>query len=211
MTPAEPRFWPTVGVMALAFGVLSLAVAASWSPLMRLDEWMSVRAFAATYGHDSRTATWSAITDWGGPGPMRWLLIAAGVVALVLRRWWSGGWLVALSALEGVAAPLAKDVFDRPRPVWPEPIETLASTSYPSGHAAAATAAAVGIALVVRRTVVTWVCLGGAVAVSVSRVFLGAHYPSDIVGGMLFGALLAMTTYGLVLRLRPRERELVAD
>jgi membrane-associated phospholipid phosphatase len=198
VAPEKPTYWRAVGVMAAALAVLSVLVGTRWSPLMRVDDWMSGHAFAATHGHDGRIAVWTAITDWGAPDPMRWLLVAAGVVALVLRRWRTGAWLVALSVLEGVVAPLSKDLLERPRPVWPDPITVLASTSYPSGHATAAATAAVALALVVRRTAVTWVCLVTAVAVAASRVFLGAHYLSDVVGGMLFGALLALTTYGLV-------------
>lgn len=193
--------------------MLSITVVLEWAPLMRIDGWLSAHAFAATHGHDGRIVVWTAITDWGGPDPMRLLLLVAGVVALVVRRWRTAAWLVGLSFLEGVVAPASKHLLDRPRPAWPDPITVLASTSYPSGHATAAATSAVAIALVVRRTAVTWAALGIALAVATSRVFLGAHYPSDVVAGLLFGTLLAATTYLLVetaARLvRPRGRDAV--
>ncbi|MDR7254785.1 undecaprenyl-diphosphatase [Nocardioides sp. BE266] len=204
MTSGEPkRLWLAALALLVAFALVSLAVGSTWSPVLRLDRWLSDKAFAATYGHDGRVAAWRAVTDWGGPGPMRWLLAAAGVVAAIRRRVDVALWLVGLAVVEGIVAPSVKDLFDRARPVWDDPITVLASTSYPSGHATAAATAAVALALAVRRTAVTCCVVAVALGVAASRVFLGAHYLSDVVGGLLLGALLATTSYALLRTVTP--------
>jgi membrane-associated phospholipid phosphatase len=185
-------------VLGTCLLTLSVAVGLAWSPLAGLDRQVSAHAFAATYGHDQRIAVWTAVTDWGGPWPMRLVVAGAGVVLLLRRRVVLGLWLVGLAAVEGVVAPTSKYVVDRPRPSWPDPITVTASASYPSGHAAAVATTAVALALLARRTAVTWACLVVAVAVAASRVFLGAHYLSDVVGGLLLGALLTVSTHAAV-------------
>lgn len=183
--------------------VLTAAVALEWAPLVDLDHWLSRHAFAATHGHDARTAAWTAITDGAAPDPMRVALLVAAVVALVLRRLDLAVWLAALSVVEGIVAPLSKHLLERPRPEWADPIVVLASTSYPSGHATAAATTAAALALAVRHRAAVVAAVLLAVSVAASRVFLGAHYPTDVVAGLVFGVLLATTTYALMRAVAP--------
>lgn len=87
----------------------------------------------------------------------------------------------------------------RPRPVdvrliWPTPN----FPSYPSGHAVAAFAAAAIIAL--RRRGFWWPTMTGLAAglVALSRVYLGHHYPSDILAGSILGAAVGAACYGFL-------------
>ena len=72
------------------------------------------------------------------------------------------------------------------------------SPSFPSGHTVEAFAVATSIALLFRRRkiqipVFIWACLVGY-----SRMALGVHYPSDVMGGMLIGIIVALgVNYGL--------------
>ena len=202
------------GLVAGLF-LLTVAVGTGWRPLADLDHAVAARAFAATAGHDGRVDVWTAITTWGGPGPVRVLLVLGALVALVRRRFDLAAWLVVLTLVEGVVAPAAKLLLARARPSWPDPITVVGSTSFPSGHAAAAATAAVALALVARRPVITCVAAALAVAVAASRVFLGVHYLSDVVGGLWLGAVLALATYAATgwvwdraatRRTRPRRR-----
>ena len=87
----------------------------------------------------------------------------------------------------------------RPRPdavrlIWPTPN----FPSYPSGHAVAAFATATIIALAYRQR--WWVIFAVATAglTALSRVYLGHHYPSDILAGSILGAGIGAACYGLI-------------
>jgi diacylglycerol kinase family enzyme/membrane-associated phospholipid phosphatase len=92
----------------------------------------------------------------------------------------------------------AKFLWRRSRPALDEvpQIRRLAklptSTSFPSGHAASAFAFATGVAL--EKPAVGIPLLGLAGTIAYSRVYVGVHYPSDVVGGALIGAGVAVAT-----------------
>jgi len=106
---------------------------------------------------------------------------------------------VALTAASGeVANYLLKQFFNRPRPtVVPHLI--IASPSFPSGHAmeSAIVYLTLGAVMmrVAERRVTKMYCLGIAVLltvlVGVSRIYLGVHYPSDVVAGWAVGFMWA--------------------
>jgi undecaprenyl-diphosphatase len=137
------------------------------------------------------------------------------VIALVLcaayRRWGVLALTVIAIALADWSSMAIKALVDRPRPPlrYAEP-KTLVpvphDASFPSGHAATSFAAATMLALAFPRFAPFLYVLAAAVAFS--RVYVGVHYPLDVIGGALLGALLAL---GLSLLVSRRARRRLED
>jgi undecaprenyl-diphosphatase len=129
----------------------------------------------------------------------RWGVLFMTVLAVAVADWLSTG---------------LKALVDRPRPPlrYPEP-KTLVllphDASFPSGHAATSFAAATVLSFAAPRLAPFLFVL--AAAVGFSRVYVGVHYPLDVIGGAALGVLVAIALRLLVgarrrsPRVRPRD------
>ena len=134
--------------------------------------------------------------------------LAAGFLAL-RRRFREAAFLVVALVIEITVFLSVTFVVDRPRPDVPRMNSTPSTSSFPSGHTAAATVLFVGVALIIAistRHRVLKVLAGvasGAITVLVgfARVYRGLHHPTDVFVGALFGlgclavAALAVRTF----------------
>jgi undecaprenyl-diphosphatase len=121
--------------------------------------------------------------------------LGAALWVLHQRRWIP---LLVLSVPGGLLLnTLVKLVFQRARPAFDNPLVTLSTFSFPSGHAAGATVWW-GFLLVlylahetraVRRVPAVLGAAAMVVVTALSRVYLGAHFPSDVVAGIAEGTL----------------------
>ena len=116
--------------------------------------------------------------------------------------------LLAVVAIElaDIATVGLKRVVDRPRPFlrYPEPptlVPRPHDDSFPSGHAATSFAAATMLAFAFPAVAPFLLVLAAAVAFS--RVYVGVHYPLDVIGGAALGAAIA-TALRLLVRGRRR-------
>jgi undecaprenyl-diphosphatase len=150
------------------------------------------------------TPVMKALTDAGAHGIV-WLVIGAGV-AVRLRRPLVLVVLAAALAAASYADGVLKSAIGRVRPPLADPrvhpsIPVPHDPSMPSGHATMAFAGAVVLAAVVPRARRPLVALAAGVALS--RVYLGVHYPSDVVVGAFLGAAIGALAAVLLRRCEP--------
>ena len=128
-----------------------------------------------------------------------WLARRHGDLHLVARALWAPvGVLLALWVNQFIAAAFAEP---RPYAVLPH-VTTLVSRSgdysFPSDHAVMAGAVAAGIVLVHRRLGLAAAAL--AVLMACARVYVGAHFPLDVVAGLLVGVVIAVAASAVATR-----------
>ena len=122
--------------------------------------------------------------------------IAIGLALALLRR--RPALLLAVLAADGIADVLAraiKSVVDEQRPAfrYAEPkalVPVPRDHSFPSGHAATSFACATVLALAFPRLAAPLYVL--AAAIGFSRIYVGVHYPLDVLGGAVLGVAVAI-------------------
>ena len=121
-------------------------------------------------------------------------------ISLLERAFTGADTVVLITAASGEVANIAiKNAFMRPRPTVVPHLREAFSTSFPSGHAMESaiiylTLGAMLMRLAERRITKLY-CMGMAIFVTflvgMSRVYLGVHYPTDVLGGWIFGFMWA--------------------
>jgi membrane-associated phospholipid phosphatase len=203
--PTAPAWW-ALGAAAMVLALLTWAVTAGWSPLLRTDRAVSEALYA---GDDrGRLVEW-ALQAATAPGlsAVRAAVLLPVLAWLALRRaWWTAAWVLVAGALVGPLTALAKEAIGRQRPQFADGGARYGTLSFPSGHAS-------GIAALVTVVLVLAWPLQGASArrrglaagaglvllVGLTRIWLGVHYLSDVLGGWALGAgwvLLVALAFG---------------
>ncbi|MFJ8635750.1 phosphatase PAP2 family protein [Streptomyces sp. NPDC093568] len=210
--PAQRSASRWAGALAL-FSVLLLAlVAVRWYPLMTLDNGIARTTHRWAVDEGGVTHAFRILTDWvWDPWTMR-LLVFAVAVWLVWRgaARWTAVWLVATCALATAIQQSLKALLDRPRPAWPDPVDSAHYAAYPSGHAMTATVVCGLLLWLLHRHGAdrtlwrTAVCVAAVsvAGVGLTRVWLGVHWATDVLGGWLLGALVVVLAVAVHERLR---------
>lgn len=188
----------------LTIGVIVIGLASWWfggivqdllahDPLIVVDE--QVAAWFNDHATPAVTQAAKVITFFGSP-----LFLGSATTACALVLIWRRSWyhLLALALTMGggtLLNLLLKTIFQRQRPVLEHPLVTLSSYSFPSGHTIGSTLFYMFLTLTISISVKQWrwrvlAILSGftlVFLVGLTRIYLGAHYLSDVMGAMAAG------------------------
>lgn len=147
---------------------------------------------------EHRSTFWlvpSLVMNSLGGGILGSIVIPLGTfVALLIRRGrWAAGYFAVAASLSGILVQLVKNLVGRARPM--DILVSVDFGSFPSGHSANAATLAVVLAVLFP---FWWLRVAGAVytiAMMLSRTYLGAHWLSDTVGGVMLGAGVALMVW----------------
>ncbi len=151
------------------------------------------------------------VTALGG-GTVLTIVTIAAVAILLAHRLALTAAMVAAAVITGTTASnLLKLVFMRPRPPIADRLIEVSGDSFPSGHAANSAIAYLTLAALVTQVTpgraTRNTTLGLAIllvgAIGTSRVYLGVHWPSDVLAGWSFGTLWAIGWWQIARRTRP--------
>ncbi|MFI9329619.1 phosphatase PAP2 family protein [Kitasatospora sp. NPDC052868] len=188
---------------AVLFGVLAVLVQTCWGPLDRFDQGWVASMHDYSQIHTVWTASVQTLSDIGGTVTMRALLGLAAVWLWLIGARVLSGWVAAQALVGWGGQWLLKLSFDRQRPHFPDPVSHAGGPALPSGHAmASAITCAVLVGLFwpqarrAGRTAACAVAALTALAIGWTRVALGVHWPSDVLGGWLAAGIVlgAVTT-----------------
>jgi membrane-associated phospholipid phosphatase len=190
-------------VFAVPITALAFVVREKFLPVIELDEHLIAAATDIT-----RDNPWlrTVLIGWQEATQPRVLYVFATIVCIVVWRKYGlrsrALWAFATMMVAWALQLALKEVVHRARPVVSDPVSHAPGYSFPSGHVANAAAIATVLVLLLwpvlspagRR----WLVGGLSAAVVLTcldRVFLGVHYPSDALAGVLFGVGLGTASY----------------
>jgi membrane-associated phospholipid phosphatase len=197
--PGRPQVTRTralvaVGSCLAVVASLGAGVQSDFAPQLHLDGVVSEAVYVGNDRASSLDWLLEVLTTPGGSA-FRLVVFLAVLAWLARRRQWPvAAWVLTAVVLVGPLTSLLKALFGRIRPDFDHGGARLESLSFPSGHSSGI-ATLVTVALVLTWPVLAprarrlWVALGVAVAVLVglTRMLLGVHYLSDVVGGWALG------------------------
>jgi undecaprenyl-diphosphatase len=196
-----------VTAAALLFAFLLLLVRLRWTPLESVDHRTATWLNSLVAGHAAVVRVIKAVT-WLGSDGVLWALTGAAAVVLAIRRRWR---LLIYLLVAGAGAltldPVLKALVGRLRPVVAHPVAYGNGDSFPSGHALGSFVCYGALFLVFLpaargtwRRVFTVVIGLLVAAIGISRLLLGVHYVSDVLGGWALGVTwLGITAFAFEL------------
>ena len=159
---------------------------------------------------EHRSAFWTVpalVMNNIGGGIIGALVVPLAIILLFLlfRMKWAALYFASATIVSAGLVQLLKNLYERPRPQ--DILVTADLGSFPSGHTANAATMAVVLSLVLRRV---WIWAAGVVYTVImllSRTYLGAHWLSDTIGGIVLGSAVAVIVWAPLAHRLLTERE----
>jgi len=207
LDPAE-RYGLRLTLFAVAFALVAipfgwlLVQVTGHGTMVRLDTSAANHLHQWVRGSPGTVTALEVVTFFGQPP---WLALVVAVSAVLL---WRGhrrrlvAYLLTTAVIGSLLDTAVKLAVNRPRPSLRDPVATAVGKSFPSGHAMSSAIVYGALVLIVvpvlpraRRSVVVGVAVLVVLAIGFSRLALGVHYISDVLGGYVLGlAWLAAAT-----------------
>jgi undecaprenyl-diphosphatase len=183
-----------VTIAAAIFAVLLVLVRLRWAPLESVDHGAAARINNLVAGNSALVAVVKAVTWLGSDGVLWTVVGVAAVILAIRRRWRLAVYLLVTAAGALVLDPVLKSLVGRLRPVVAHPLAHGTGDSFPSGHSLGSIVCYGAILLVFLpaargrwRTGFITVTVTLIALIGVSRILLGVHYLSDVIGGWAIG------------------------
>src|SRR5580692_2317405 len=183
-----------VTAAALIFTILLLLVRLQWAPLESADRGAAAHLNSLVADHATLVKIIKAITYLGSNGVLWTVTAAATVMLAIRRRWLLAAYLLVTGAGVLVLNPVLKSLVGRLRPVVAHPIAYGTGDSFPSGHALGSIVCYGAVLLVFLpaargrwRTAFIAVIVALVALIGISRILLGVHYLSDVLGAWAVG------------------------
>ncbi len=153
------------------------------------------------------------VTGLGGVTVMILVTVVGVLAFLAHRKRWHAGVLAVTVLLADVSSEFLKHLYGRPRPDLVPHGSYVYSASFPSGHSTLSAATFLTLAMLIsslepnRATKIMVFVLAFMLvfAIGFSRVYLGVHWPSDVLAGWCLGAAWALAAWTALLRVGRRD------
>jgi len=221
---AFPKFPLPVRVLIIAttlgvalWGTLTIIDAAGDGRLQKFERSLMLNLRQPDNPAEPRGPHWLEQTaiDWTSLGgiPILSLLIVLSISYLLLVRRPRAAAFVLGATSGGIALSFyLKTVANRARPDFLEHLANVATSSFPSAHAMASAIVYLTLGTLLARSAQSrrekrfflWTAYFLTLAVGLTRVYLGVHYPTDVIAGWVVGILWAMICLTVMVRLEKR-------
>ncbi|MBN8814501.1 MAG: phosphatase PAP2 family protein [Sphingomonas sp.] len=217
----RPWLWPALGLLVVSLVGLGAYLAdeliegESWAIDQRLLMGLRVPGdLQQPIGPHWLLQAAIDVSALGGP-TLRILFGGAGLAWLLYRRRRAeAGWIAVSLIGAALLSSVLKYAIGRPRPELVPHLAYVTDPSFPSGHSLGSAALYLTLALMLAEDAKSWaarIAIVGFGALLVlligcSRVYLGVHWPSDVLGGWSFGAAWALAVYAANRWLRRRRQ-----
>jgi undecaprenyl-diphosphatase len=191
-------------LFGIAFFILGLFVKLTYEyyddrdDISQVDAWISQAIYLMR--QDKFNGPMVDITALGSISVITIVTIISVITFLALRDKIAALQIVVAASGAGICSRLMKDLVARDRPPIENQLVIVSGYSYPSGHSLAAAAFYFSLTYLICRHIPTYrgraalygLCLVLVFLVGLSRVYLGVHYPTDTLSGIMFGTSWAL-------------------